>query len=87
MHQIFTPQSLVQYLYSNSDTVIDEDFLNEIFADDYILSLFEAEAEKILNTKGRTCEPSNRSLLIIDQMAGAARANKVGGFSSWMFAS
>jgi hypothetical protein len=87
MHEIFTPQTLIQYLYSNSDTVIDEDFLNEIFADDYLLSLFEIEAEKILNTKGRTCEPSNRLLLIVDQMAGAARATKFGDFSSWMFAS
>lgn len=87
MHQIFTPQSLVQYLYSNSDTVIDEDFLDEIFADDYMLSLFEAEAEKILNAKGRTCEPSDRSLLTIDQMAGAARTFKPDVFTSWMFAS
>jgi hypothetical protein len=87
MHQIFTPQSLVQYLYSNSDTVIDEDFLNEVFADDYMLSQFEAEAEKLLSKQGRKCEPSDRVLLTIDQMAGAARKILPDAFTSWTFSS
>lgn len=69
MHEIFTPQSLVEFLYSNPETQHDEETLNEIFADEFLLGLFEEEADRMLAKSGRSCEPSKRTLLMVDQMA------------------
>jgi len=69
MREIFTPQSLVEFLYNNPEAQYDEETLNEIFADDFLLELFAEEADRMLASQGRTCEPSKRTLLMVDQMA------------------
>jgi len=69
MHEIFTPQSLVDFLYSNPEAQYDEETLNEIFADEFLIGLFEEEAERLLAKSGRSCEPSKKALLMVDQMA------------------
>lgn len=81
MHEIFTPQSLVEFLYSNPENQYDEETLNEIFADDFLLTLFEEEAERMLARSGRICEPSKRSLLMVDQMAAMKPLNTDGHHS------
>ncbi|HBG69891.1 MAG: hypothetical protein A2W93_14860 [Bacteroidetes bacterium GWF2_43_63] len=86
MHEIFTPQSLVEFLYSNPETQYDEETLNEIFADEFLLALFEEEATRLLAKSGRSCEPSKRSLLMVDQMA-AMNSQNAGGHHSVMFVS
>jgi hypothetical protein len=75
MREIFTPQSLVEFLYSNPETQCDEETLNDIFADDFLLELFEEEADRMLAKSGRRCEPSKRTLLMIDQMAATKPLN------------
>ncbi len=69
MPKTFTPQSLVEFLYHDAESQYDDEILNQIFADDYLLSLFEKEADKMLMKLGRCCEPSRKSLLMIEQMA------------------
>lgn len=86
MHEIFTPQSLVEFLYSNPESQYDEETLNEIFADDFLLNLFEEEAERMLVKSGRSCEPSKRSLLMVEQMATMKPLN-ADGHSSVIFVS
>ena len=81
MREIFTPQSLVEFLYNNPEAQYDEETLNEIFADGFLLALFEEEAERMLARSGRSCEPSKRSLLMVDQMAAMKPLNADGHHS------
>ncbi len=69
MHDVFTPQSLVDFLYFNPQNTCDEETFNHIFQDEYLLTLFEKEAEAMLSLSGKSCEPSEKALIAISQFS------------------
>lgn len=84
MHDIFTPQSLVDFLYFNPESNYDDQLLNDVFSDSYLLDCFERVAEQMLSDKGFSCEPSAKALLMIDQMA-ALHISRVNDRSATFF--
>lgn len=70
MHETFTPDSLISYLYHNEKTHSDE-FLNRIFSDESLMNAFVIEADKIWTLDSQYAMPSEKTMMSVLQYASS----------------